>query len=650
MRVTRSSSRSDIESTMGARVDRESIRTSDARANRLQRNIRRQARQWDAEVEVPVDLQTAHVEHTPNEPPTVRVTGREVDQPVTDLDPRSWDWLVQRAMGLHEVGHIRYTDFEDFDRKLDNMFDGGEKGTAHNLYNAAEDAAIEQQVARRWSNSYSLLRTLRANLFGGSHNAGIPDPEQGGYIFPVAHAAQAACLDLLAREVYDLNIGTLDALVDMDDESAHFVTDDDYALFCSEILPKCRDLIEAATTTPDPKQRNMDTLTEIRVIMDLLEQADESGNQQQEESGQNGDSDGAGMPDDSRENHSGGATVPASELGEDDADSADGGQDSDQTGDDTAPAGEASQPAGGDGEDPALVDAEDLDDVTVNPDLEEKADEAVQVDAREVAGVTDELLDEMDEMVDALGASDDELDDEFILPEQQQEPDRQVWERARDRARPLEQLLRQRLQQERRSKRLRHQRRGRIDGSALHRTAVDSREIMQRETEPDEKDYSCVLMVDGSGSMRGRRSKDATISVAMLVQALESVGVDTMVVKLYSGTAVLKKPFGSSPEQYAGHLSDTAADGGTPLTQCLRMCRNRLNRQTGKKFLISLTDGRPSNATEYEAVLQQCHFPVLGITIGDGEAGQQYYDRAVETAAGEDMQRTLQNLLTEVMF
>lgn len=646
--ITGDTDRDDIEQKVGATVDRDSVRLSDARAGRLQRNIRRQSRDYGTTVELVADLSTAHVEANPDESPTVRITGREVSQPETDYSARAWDWLVQRAFGIHEVGHIRYTDFEDWDARMSQL-DTGDKGTAQSLHNALEDGAIERQIINRWGNYYAPLRALRVNVFADS-DPGIPDPELGGQVFPVAHAVQSAILDLWAREVYDLNIGTLDTLVDASDIEHHFATGEDRTLFMDECLPLTKQVIPKVLTEAHAPTRNAIVMDYIEDILDLLDDADADGKSQQ--NGQQGQGDdGQGMPDDSRDNHSGDATSEATELGES---AGEPGSDADDiekvvlgAGD---PDGEAEGPD---------IDLDDIDDIEVVDDIEADATAEAADDAKEAAGLTDDLLDELEAMADAVqtAGGDGLRSDEIELPVDDATANRNWVDEAEGAAQRLAQLLRQRLQSELRSENQTAQRRGRFTGraGASVRASMGERNVMERRNEPDEKDYSCLVVLDRSSSMeRGSppRKRGAVISTGMLLLALEEVGVDTMLIELYNSTARLAKPFGTSTRSNLDRVFHPGASGGTPLTDTLLMARERLKMKGGKQFGIVVTDGEPARSEDFSNAITGCPFPVIGVNVtgGDSAAGMDAYERATITDPNSDLQAALYGLLQEVMF
>lgn len=626
--------REAIAEKAGASVDREDVRTSEARERRLQKNVRRQARDWDTTVNIDTEFPTAKVKSDPNEAPEVVITGTPPEQSATDMDGQAWDWTAQRGFGVHEVGHIRYSDMEDADARRKQLPTGAQ-GTAHSLWNAAEDGAIEKQVVNRWPNFYSVLRNLRANVFANS-NPGIPDPEQGGYVFPIAHAAQSAVMDLWMREVYRLNTGVLDGLKSASDLEYHFATGNDRDLFLDEVLPECEALVDAALNTPNAVMRNELMFVSIENIIDLLDKADADG--QSQKNGEKGDGDdGSGMPDDSRDNHSGGADSNAEQLkpGKD-------AEDSEREEDAAA------------GAQPDDADLDDIEDVEVEEVDASQAREQANDDARAVAGVTGDLLDEIEDMQDALGdaGADGLRHDSIQLPGDDNSMDRSRFEDARGSSAQLAQLLRQRLQHERRTKVQRDKRRGRLDSSRLHRTATGNRNVKKRIQEPEEKDYTAVVLLDRSGSMGRGRINPAESAAGMLLMALETVGVETMLLSLYNSEVVLEKPFGLATEDEADNVFHGGSGGGTPLTDSLAIARERLNQEGGNRFAFVVTDGEPAKPGKFGKALGKCTFPVVGVTVneGGGSVTGGHYHRNVKADPKADLQQALTNLVQEVMF
>lgn len=628
-------------------VDREAVRTSASREHRLTKNVRRQARTWDATVEIDVDFPTACVKMEPGEPPEVVISGREIEQHVTSYDGRTWDWIVQSAFGVHEVAHVRWTDLEHWNDLVDERVADGNspmddslRGTAASLQNALEDGAIEQSAVRRWSNFYDRLRALRANLFADP-SMGIENPVEGGYVYPMAHAIHTACLDLWTREVYGLDIGVLGALLDPANAEHRFVAAEDRSDFVDRALPAVNNVVADVLTLSDSHDRNQRIIEFVEEIADILDDAESDGKSQK--NGEEGDGeDRSGMPDDARESEtSGGSPMEASELEEIDASEIDQIEISDDPAD-----GSPVEITG---------DLDDLADVEIDVDLDDQAGEEAADDARASAGVTDDLLDELEETAAALGESDTRLDS----------PEVQVatedWDLAEDRferAKALADVLDlSHLEHTERDTVEMHRRRGRFTGrgGAARRARQGERHVKEQVVEADEKDYWWAFALDRSGSMSGDDIKETEVVLGAFAIALERIGVDVMIYELYSSTCRLAKPFGVSVEERPERIFNGRASGGTPLGETLELAKSRLDALDGQKVLTVVTDDEVSGGTRrrVEDVLSASNYPVIGVNITHSVASstENLYTRSMVSEADEsDLSIALKRLCEEVMI
>jgi Mg-chelatase subunit ChlD len=622
--ITSDTDRDEIARRIGATVDPADLRTSDTRRKRLEQSSQRRTRVWGLSLEIDESHPTAHVEPGRDDPHVV-VTGRKLDQHVTDLDPEDWDYAAQRGLGWHEDGHVLFTDHEDFETRLRNL-STGDKGTAKQLWNALEDGAIETALAEKWTNAYDVLRILRANLFA-VHEAGIQDVEQGGRVFPLAHATQATILDEWMHEVYDLGRKTKSTLADADDNEFHFATEDDRAVFMDEILPEIEAVVPDVLSEPNAVARNQRIFDFIEAVLPLISKGKADGkSQMNRDESQTAE----GMPDDAAEGHSGEARMDADEL--DDIDPEDI---------DKVVIGDSSPAA-----DPVDVELPD--------DVEVEIAEDVSGQKRQEAGVGDDLLDEVDKLKKALDTGPGTLaSDEILLPDERWDANETVYRRARQGSKPLAQLLRNRLQQERHSEVKRHQRRGRFTGrgGATRRAQQGATDVKERVIEPDEKDYDFAFVIDRSGSMRSSMT-EAEEAMIMLALALEAVGVNVMIIEMYGNEARLAKPFGVPTAQQKARVAHGNVSGSTPLSPSVDLARERLNAEGENAYLVVVSDGAPDNTSAFEQAIRNCSMPTLGVNLtkrGD-PAGMDDYDRAVAAQPGRDLQQVLGQLVQEVMF
>ncbi|APE94841.1 vWA domain-containing protein [Halodesulfurarchaeum formicicum] len=623
--------RDALVSALGQAVDRQAVRTGESRRRRLQRNLRRLSRAWETTVRIDESIRTTELESTATSAYEVAITGRRVHQPVTDYDPRAWDWLVQRALAVHEAGHIRYTDYADWEARLAEL-DTGEAGVAHTLHNVLEDAAIETQIVRRWPNYDEPLRALRANLLEDA-SVGIPDPERGGFVYPLAHAVHASILDRWLAADYGLDLEVIGSLLDPSDPAHHFTTEADRRRFETELWPRLPGIVETVRSTPEATDRNAAIFEFVQTVLAVLADADADGRTQQNGRAGEGAA-GEGMPDDSRNNDSGESIAPADAL--DAADAADFDPDERGPGD-SAPDSAAS--------------------VEVDPEIQAEAAEAAADDAREEADVTEAALEEYDELEAALAGDGNRAGDglrslDLVVPTESWTADPTVLDRVRSDYRPLARLFRNRLQHERRTKIRRGTRRGRLDSKRLYRTAIESNpgNLKRRREEPDRKDYYMAFVLDRSASM-GRKIRQAELALGLLLYALEDVGVETAVFELYDSTVRIGKPFGVSSDSNRDRLFHGRTGGGTPLTTVLHVVRRRLNRESARetrRVMFVLTDDKPANPGSFSETIAATTFPVVGVNLADAPATGTY-TRSVTASPGSDLQEKLRQLATEIL-
>lgn len=617
IQITGDDDRNDLARKVGATVDRAQLRTSGSRERRLERASQRRTRVWDLQLEIDPNVPTAHCDQN-GDTPTIRVGGKEFEQPVTDLGPVEWDFFAQRALAWHEDGHVLFTDHDHFMSCL-NGIANGDKGTAKQFWNALEDGAIEKQLAGRWSNAYDVLRVFRANMFL-DQDPGIHDMEEGGQVFPLAHAVQAVLLDDWMSEVYGYDRDIRSKLVDPDDHEYHFGHADDREIFIDDILPLIDDIVPTVLSTPDAQYRNGEIFTFIKAVLDLLDDSAADGKaMMNRDSGETED----GMPDDASDGHSGEAR--------EDADQLDGG---------------AAVPSDSD-------ESSDPTDVEIDPEMEAEAQEKAAGDRRSEAGLSDDLLDELEEMSD-IAAGGEIQSSSIEYPNDNWTVNEATFEAAKRGSRSLARILKSRLQRERASETKRHQDRGRFTGrgGAAQRARRGERKVKEQVTDPDEKDYHFVFLLDRSTSMSGGKIRKAEEALGSLAMALEEVGVDVMIVELYSSRARLAKPFAKDVEQAKAEIFSGQVSGGTPLTPALEMSRERLKMEGENSYMVVVTDGAPAAPGQFTNEINLSTMPVLGVNITDEPkpTGMSEYDRAVAVSPTGDLQQALADYIREVMF
>ncbi len=634
--LTPDQDRRSLRTALGHTVDRAAVRTGEPRRQRLQKNLRRLSRAWETTVSIDTSIETTDLD-AEGDPPDrtfdVTITGRRVSQPVTDYEPRAWDWLVQRALAAHEAGHIRYTNFRDWNERIEAL-DPGDRGVAHTLHNTLEDAAVETQIAVRWPNYAAPLRALRANLLEET-TLGIPDPERGGFLYPMAHAVHAAVLEYWLEDVYGLDLGILDSLVDPADPTHHFapaVTD--RSLFEQRILPRTRRAVAEVRATPDAVERNAVIAAFVEAVLDYLDTTEADGRSQKQ--GQAGEGQTAeGMPDDSRSNESGAETAPADALSDPDQ--------GELAPDESAPGGSA-------------LSADDS--LAAEAELQAQALEEAADDATAEAGLRDAYLDELErlsETIDADGtqAADGLRTTSLLVPTESWAADPELFARVQRESDRLARIFRNRLQHERRSA-IRHgTRRGRLDPQRLHRTGLEPKpsHLKRARVDPEAKEYHMAFVLDRSASM-GRKIRQAEYALGLLLFALEAVDVATMVIELYDSTVRLAKPFGVPVETQADRLFHGRTAGATPLSDAFQLVHTRLQRgapSDSKSVLFVLTDDQPANPDTFAATIEATTIPVIGVNLAT-EPSTGTYTRSVAAEPGADLRDQLERLATEVLL
>jgi Mg-chelatase subunit ChlD len=160
------------------------------------------------------------------------------------------------------------------------------------------------------------------------------------------------------------------------------------------------------------------------------------------------------------------------------------------------------------------------------------------------------------------------------------------------------------------------------------------------------KDYSCLIILDRSGSMDGKPVRTAETATAQLAHALFEVGVDVSVLSVWEGHPCLELPFGAHPKDHIDRLVTERADWGTPLSTAIAVSRARIGRGQGSHpFIVVITDGKPNDPSRYRSELEKCTFPVFGIYIGSKPGSHtSFFDQTIHTDA-DTLERTLQQLI-----
>lgn len=612
-------------------------------------------------VDLDESVPTAHVNQHDGEP-SIAITTREFEQTHSTLSRDVFDMTIQEALLVHEVGHILYTDSEAFQRTLSRV-DLRYKGAYKRLWNSLEDGAIEEQLRQKFSVSDE-LHILNANLMVDKAASDVDGDtsEIDSQEVDLFGAVSIAVLDLA---VFDS--GRLARLRDESDGSLTIRSEVEVELF-EELLPITESVVGDVLTEPDPIERTeiiYDFWVEVRNRLDDAEeegqeqgepdQGDGSGSGESDESlgelfsdnssesgegdGQSGDSSDVapfGKPDDTENDNVGGA-MPADRLDDIDRDELeDALSDSSNPESDTSDYDEESDtgPLSGSQEDSESEPSGSSSEREQN--IEENRREQLRQEGSEVDGA-EELINEIQDYSDVVsemngsGASPGRGEVSVTIPDSRNLNDLSRWNEAQSRSRQIAQLLKSSLREERRSRRVKNQRRGRFDRSRMVNAARGSARVFESEEEGNDKDYDALIVLDRSGSMHGEAmtlAEDAILSIAL---ALERVSVGVSILGMAHNESQIENAFGRDLENDRGVLLSEEAGGGTPLSKTLAVGRRRLENkgESDNPFMIVVTDGKPHDPQAYLDELDKVNFPVLGVYVDTVKDDADYFHRQV---------------------
>ncbi|MFC7251841.1 VWA domain-containing protein [Halomicroarcula sp. GCM10025324] len=159
---------------------------------------------------------------------------------------------------------------------------------------------------------------------------------------------------------------------------------------------------------------------------------------------------------------------------------------------------------------------------------------------------------------------------------------------------------------------------GAYDTRAGHRLAIGDPRVCKSRTLGNEKQYSLVLILDRSGSMRrGTPAKIdvATKAVARFAVAAEGLGINVAIVDFIDNEARLAKPFSVDSRHLQATLLDTSCGGGTPLADAISLGNQLVKRQRDEPLIITMTDGLPSDSDDVKVQIRDSIAPVCSLTL-----------------------------------
>lgn len=292
------------------------------------------------------------------------------------------------------------------------------------------------------------------------------------------------------------------------------------------------------------------------------------------------------------------------------------------------------------------------DDYEPDPELVESSAQQTNREERELQRVQQQTEQERQRFEQALQATDSAGGGDIGELQFNQAPKGSTsdprWSEAKQEHTRVAQYLKKLLKEARRDKRERGKQSGKLDSSRLSAVAAKQTDVMQRIKQGDNKDYSVIIVLDRSASMRGSRIKIAEDALIRFGLALEDLNVEVCMIDMYDNSARVISPFNVSLRQAKGDILTGEIAGGTPLSDVIRLARARMRIASGNPILLSITDGLPDDLDQYQDELDQCHFPVMGVTIGndDSEFENIYTSHAAVTTEKELLEE-LERLTTQ---
>lgn len=511
----------------------------------------------------------------------ISIPADEMDQPVTGFERKVYDLLVQEALTVHEVGHVLYSDWPSFEKHREQVGDVVDdnvdtwRNIFHKLWNGFEDGAIERHLRHEFFVEDELT-TLNANLTEQAEWGQQPN-NHNGTALTVLQAVFVAIVDL---GIYDS--GTLDKLKDPDCDD-YFIPDDSYQDF-QQLLPHIHQTVADVQSESDGAKRNEICFEFFKTVKNYMDTTPFDGASRFKRS------DGDGNP------------IPGKP---DDADESIGEQREEMV---------SFGAIGGD-------ENQEEDGPDAAEGVPQPAESENEIIAREVEGQEEyeSLAEEIEEFVSLMGGEGTRTDRLYLPDPASVNSD--TWRKSQTIGQRIQNILQDVLRQERRERFITGRTTGQFDSSRMVEAARGNPGVMRRKREGNEKNYSCTLILDRSGSMRGLGDHVET-SAGAFMYALEEVGVDTMAIDFYEGKTRLVKAFGQPVNSARRKLFTGQISGGTPLTEALRLVRERIQYGGGTgdfPFVIVVTDGNAHRKSAYQEEINKCTFPVIGVYLRPGD-------------------------------
>ncbi len=635
-RITAQSTVEEVMSELGVGPE-EKLRETSKRKNTLEKFAQMRSRNPKVTLSLK-NVPTAFVkaDEELNEFIDITVTTREFNQTITDLPQKYSDYLIQKAMASHEVGHVLYSDWpalEHFMNKVEEeekQCEGVDESMAKtykdmfaNFYNVLEDGAIEKYLGEEFRLDEEILH-LRAtihedNYFGQEYMV------EGDtvYHYPFFYVIMTAALNI---GVYDN--GELDKLIDEDNEKHIFSVrggEVDREMLIQNVLPLIQSSIPKIHNKIDAWERAEEIYILWSEIKKYIDRSQTSGrmefNQQQKHSESNSYIEG--VPENISKAH--------------------GDQDKEPISIDIN-LNESGNKTFGQNQGDKTKENSEKDGIG---NSEQKAQQGI---INEVFEGDNDWSDEIENIINCLGAGDGT--DEIAIADDG-EVDHDRMQEAINLSKRTSRLFQRRLRQMNKDKVVRNKERGYFDSNALISAERGSTKIFKQSKKGKDKNYSCMIVLDRSGSMN-RRIEEVELAAGAIAWGLEENGVDTSIIDTESSMTTLSKPFGTNVDSFKQKIFSGRCGGGTPLTHTMRFARQRMDRGSGDyPFVIVITDGRPYNIDSFKHEVKNANFPVLGLYLTDNsdvEDQLSLYDNAITCKSSDDVNQNLINLINSIIF
>lgn len=171
---------------------------------------------------------------------------------------------------------------------------------------------------------------------------------------------------------------------------------------------------------------------------------------------------------------------------------------------------------------------------------------------------------------------------------------------------------------------------GRIDGRRLYRARMNGRCFKERQARPDLK-WDILLLLDGSGSMRGTKWKIVENTAASLHRALSGCGSRFQVYAYFESDGVCM----ISSLVRGARLDSTIPAGRTASGQAIIAAALMMPPSSRRKLLIHITDGETNAGCDVRYGIEYCmkrSIPLVTLGCGcrDRQAMKAQYGPSIE--------------------